>query len=159
MSMNRAYCSLLNVHIWPILAQIISFKMMPSHAATKLSGFVLPGELRGGRLLVSDTILVPVFTENIIAKQALNLEYLMLVRATVALRHHVNVVVLFCASGKAIPKKRRTTSSKWSLLKSSTACVLKSFPQLSYNPSADMPQVTGNFKESSWGGESGWQMK
>lgn len=109
-SMNHSYCNLLNVHILPIFAQIISFKMMPSHTATKLSGFVLHRELRGGCLLVSDEILVLVFTENIIAKQALNWKYLMLVSAIVALRHHVNVVVLFCASVKAIPKKRRTAS-------------------------------------------------
>lgn len=112
MSMNHAYCNLPNVHILPIFAQIISFKMMPFHTATKLSGFVLHRELQVGRLQVSDKILVLVFTENITAKQALNLEYLMLVSAIVALRHHVSVVVLFCASGKAIPKKRRTTSLK-----------------------------------------------
>lgn len=140
-------------------SHIISFTMMPSHTATKLSGFVLHRELWGSRLLVSDKIFVLAFTENIIAKQALNLEYLMLVSAIVALRHHVTVVVLFCLSGKAIPKKRRTRSSKWSLLKPSTPCHLKSLPQLSYIPLADISQVTGNFKESLWGGESGWQMK
>lgn len=98
------------LQILPIFAHIISFTMMPSHTATELSGFVLHRELRGGCLPVSDQIFVLIFTENIIAKQALHLEYLMFASATVALRHHVNVVVLFCASGKAIPKKRRTSS-------------------------------------------------
>lgn len=77
--------------------------MTPSHAATKLSGFVLHRELRGGRLLVSDKIFVLVFTENIIAKQALNLEYWMLVSATVAPRQRSGAVLCIRQS---IPKEK-----------------------------------------------------
>lgn len=82
---------------------------------------------------MSDQIFVLVFTENIIAKQALNLEYLMLVSAIVALLHHVNVVVLFCASKQSNPKEEDKVFKMISF-KTKHSLPLEEFPSIKLHP-------------------------
>lgn len=58
----------------------------------------------------------------------------MLVSATVALRHHVNVVALFCASGKAVLKKREDNFFKMISFKTKHSLPLEKFPSIKLHP-------------------------